>query len=208
MITSICEKHLEREFIRELSPNIKCFDLMDFEYNHDSIQIKSTIKFFRSKTRYPQLRKKTTKQILQPCLDFISQQQRLASYMSPIDDDGSNDFSLNINTQITQTVDDLKDALIRGRRVTYNNVTTIDVRDFFPETPTLIKHMFSYTSIENASESGKAELLKQVAEERTKHEVENAELKSRIEELEKGRTDTVAENGGSGDDNEENKQEI
>ncbi|UZO04792.1 uncharacterized protein OCT59_025156 [Rhizophagus irregularis] len=56
MITSICEKHLEREFIRELSPNIKCFDLMDFEYNHDSIQIKSTIKFFRSKTRYPQLR--------------------------------------------------------------------------------------------------------------------------------------------------------
>ncbi|EXX77706.1 hypothetical protein RirG_021400 [Rhizophagus irregularis DAOM 197198w] len=61
---------------------------------------------------------------------------------------------------------------------------------------------------ENASESGKAELLKQVAEERTKHEVENAELKSRIEELEKGRTDTVAENGGSGDDNEENKQEI
>ncbi|GET51733.1 hypothetical protein GLOIN_2v1652113 [Rhizophagus irregularis DAOM 181602=DAOM 197198] len=158
MITSICEKHLEREFIRELSPNIKCFDLMDFEYNHDSIQIKSTIKFFRSKTRYPQLRKKTTKQILQPCLDFISQQQRLASYMSPIGrspcekqdikyDDGSNDFSLNINTQITQTVDDLKDALIRGRRVTYNNVTTIDVRDFFPETPTLIKHMFSYTSI-------------------------------------------------------------
>ncbi|CAB4490281.1 unnamed protein product [Rhizophagus irregularis] len=60
MITSICEKHLEREFIRELSPNIKCFDLMDFEYNHDSI---------------PTLDQK---------LDFISQQQRLASYMSPI----------------------------------------------------------------------------------------------------------------------------
>ena len=36
-------------------------------------------------------------------------------------------------------------------------------------------------------ESEKAELLKQVAEERAKHE---AKLRSRIEELEKGRTDT------------------
>lgn len=51
---NLCEKHLEKEFIRELSPNIKCFDLMDFEYNHDSMPIKSTIKFFRSKARYPQ----------------------------------------------------------------------------------------------------------------------------------------------------------
>jgi hypothetical protein len=40
-------------------------------------------------------------------------------------------------------------------------------------------------------ESEKAELLKQVAEEKAKHEAENAELKSRIEELEKGRTDTT-----------------
>jgi cell division protein FtsB len=30
-----------------------------------------------------------------------------------------------------------------------------------------------------------------LAEERAKHEAENAELRSRIEELEKGRTDTV-----------------
>ncbi|CAB4432893.1 unnamed protein product [Rhizophagus irregularis] len=36
-------------------------------------------------------------------------------------------------------------------------------------------------------------ILKQVAEERTNHEAENAELRSRIEELENGRTDTVAE---------------
>ncbi|GET65052.1 hypothetical protein GLOIN_2v1844403 [Rhizophagus irregularis DAOM 181602=DAOM 197198] len=36
-------------------------------------------------------------------------------------------------------------------------------------------------------------ILKQVAEERTKHEAENAELRSRIEELENGRMDTVAE---------------
>ncbi|RIA93458.1 hypothetical protein C1645_874137 [Glomus cerebriforme] len=40
-------------------------------------------------------------------------------------------------------------------------------------------------------ESEKAELLKQVVEERAKHEAENAELRSRIEELEKGRIDTV-----------------
>ncbi|CAB4405411.1 unnamed protein product [Rhizophagus irregularis] len=40
-------------------------------------------------------------------------------------------------------------------------------------------------------ESEKAELLKQVAEEKAKHEAENAELRSRIEELEKGRTDTT-----------------
>ncbi|CAG8677773.1 10737_t:CDS:2, partial [Rhizophagus irregularis] len=36
-------------------------------------------------------------------------------------------------------------------------------------------------------------ILKQVAEERTNHEAENAELRSRIKELENGRTDTVAE---------------
>ncbi|PKK67354.1 hypothetical protein RhiirC2_867838 [Rhizophagus irregularis] len=36
-------------------------------------------------------------------------------------------------------------------------------------------------------------LQQQVAEERTKHEAENAELRSRIEELENGRMDTVAE---------------
>ncbi|CAG8727367.1 430_t:CDS:2 [Rhizophagus irregularis] len=40
-------------------------------------------------------------------------------------------------------------------------------------------------------ESEKAELLKQVAEEKAKHEAENTELRSRIEELEKGRTDTT-----------------
>ena len=34
-------------------------------------------------------------------------------------------------------------------------------------------------------ESEKVELLKQVAEERARHEVENAKLKSRIEELER-----------------------
>ena len=40
-------------------------------------------------------------------------------------------------------------------------------------------------------ESEKFELLKQVTEEKVKHEVENAELRSRIDELEKGRTDTT-----------------
>ncbi|CAB4381515.1 unnamed protein product [Rhizophagus irregularis] len=40
-------------------------------------------------------------------------------------------------------------------------------------------------------ESEKAELLKQIAEEKAKHEAENAELRSRIEELEKGRIDTT-----------------
>ncbi|GES95150.1 hypothetical protein GLOIN_2v1708780 [Rhizophagus clarus] len=40
----------------------------------------------------------------------------------------------------------------------------------------------------------KAELLKQIAEERAKYEAENAELKGRIEELEKSRADADAKN--------------
>lgn len=40
-------------------------------------------------------------------------------------------------------------------------------------------------------ESEKAEFLKQVAEEKAKNEAENTELKSRIKELENGRTDTT-----------------
>ncbi|GES95160.1 hypothetical protein GLOIN_2v1708780 [Rhizophagus clarus] len=40
----------------------------------------------------------------------------------------------------------------------------------------------------------KAELLKQIAEERAKYEAENAELKGRIEELEKSRADANAKN--------------
>ncbi|CAB5316513.1 unnamed protein product [Rhizophagus irregularis] len=47
-------------------------------------------------------------------------------------------------------------------------------------------HVFIYLNAYNS-------ILKQVAEERTNHEAENAELRSRIEELENGRTDTVAE---------------
>jgi hypothetical protein len=43
-------------------------------------------------------------------------------------------------------------------------------------------------------ESKNAKLLKQVAEKRVKHEAENAELRSRIEKLKKGRMDTVADN--------------
>ncbi|CAG8632641.1 1680_t:CDS:2, partial [Ambispora gerdemannii] len=52
------------------------------------------------------------------------------------------------------------------------------------------------------------ELLKQVAEERTKHEAENAELRSRIEELEKDRSDVVAENGRRDDAIAELKAEV
>uniref|UniRef100_U9U2T9 Uncharacterized protein n=1 Tax=Rhizophagus irregularis (strain DAOM 181602 / DAOM 197198 / MUCL 43194) TaxID=747089 RepID=U9U2T9_RHIID len=44
-------------------------------------------------------------------------------------------------------------------------------------------HVFIYLNAYNS----------QVAEERTNHEAENAELRSRIKELENGRTDTVAE---------------
>jgi hypothetical protein len=50
---NLCEKHLKREFIRGLSPNIKYFALMDFDYDYGSIPIKSIIKFFRLKARYP-----------------------------------------------------------------------------------------------------------------------------------------------------------
>jgi len=37
------------------------------------------------------------------------------------DNDGSNDFSLTINTQIIQTINDLKNVLVTGGYVTYNN---------------------------------------------------------------------------------------
>jgi len=57
-------------------------------------------------------------------------------------------------------------------------------------------------------ESEKVELLKQVAEERAKHEAENAELRSRIEELEKGRTDTIADNVRRDDEIAELKVEV
>ena len=57
-------------------------------------------------------------------------------------------------------------------------------------------------------ESEKVELLKQVVEERVKHEAENAELRSRIEELENGRTDTVAENARRDDAIAELKAEV
>ncbi|POG65985.1 hypothetical protein GLOIN_2v1844403 [Rhizophagus irregularis DAOM 181602=DAOM 197198] len=50
---------------------------------------------------------------------------------------------------------------------------------------------YLYEIVTTARECQK--ILKQVAEERTKHEAENAELRSRIEELENGRMDTVAE---------------
>ena len=67
------------------------------------------------------------------------------------DDDGSNDFSLTINTQITQTVDDLKNVLVTGGRVTYNNFNlyrndfakdvkehmkpSTEIRKYFSESP-------------------------------------------------------------------------
>ena len=67
------------------------------------------------------------------------------------DDDGSNDFSLNINTQITQTVDDLVNVLVTGGHVTYNNFSlyrndfakdvkehmklSTEIRKYFSESP-------------------------------------------------------------------------
>src|SRR5688572_11122233 len=57
-------------------------------------------------------------------------------------------------------------------------------------------------------ESEKVELLKQVAEERAKHEAENAELRSRIEELEKDRTNTIADNVRRDDEIAELKAEV
>ena len=67
------------------------------------------------------------------------------------DDNGSNDFSLIIDTQITQTVDDLKHALVTGGRVTFNNFDlyrnnfvkdvkehmdpSTGIRKYFPESP-------------------------------------------------------------------------
>jgi hypothetical protein len=57
-------------------------------------------------------------------------------------------------------------------------------------------------------ESEKAELLKQVVEEKVKHEAENAELRNRIEELEKGRMNTVADNVRRDDEIAELKAEV
>lgn len=54
----------------------------------------------------------------------------------------------------------------------------------------------------------KSQAFEQIAEERTKHEAENAELRSRIEQLERGRTDIVAENARRDDAIVELKAEV
>ncbi|CAG8493442.1 7585_t:CDS:1, partial [Acaulospora morrowiae] len=54
----------------------------------------------------------------------------------------------------------------------------------------------------------RTELLKQVSEEGTKREAENAKLRSRIEELERDRSDIVAENERSNDAVVEIKTEV
>ncbi|RIA91009.1 hypothetical protein C1645_822583 [Glomus cerebriforme] len=75
------------------------------------------------------------------------------------DNDGTNDFSLNINTQNIQSVDDLKNVLVTGGRVTYNNFDlyrnnfgkdvkehmklSIEIRKYFSESPDIKQPIFT-----------------------------------------------------------------
>jgi hypothetical protein len=84
---NLCEKHLKREFIRGLSPKVKCFALMDFDYDNVNMPVISPWDLpldVLVKMLIQEEKDATTKEILQPCLDFISQ-QRLTIYMTSFD---------------------------------------------------------------------------------------------------------------------------